>query len=167
MVVWLKEEHKIRILEVACTWESLVELREEEKERNYAELAADLVNQNPGYQVTVHPVVVDTMGLVVGLRHYLQDSGLFPQKLLTNLPGTSRGAGGNLQYCQNTQATPRSPQRWSTVRQRCSGDAHEMPVTDDKEETNKGPERATPEHDQYVMRNANELENTLRGEKFW
>ena len=85
LVVWQKKEWKIWILEVVCTWEPLVEKREMEKKRKYTELVVDLANQNPGHCVTVHPIVVGTIGLVMGLRCHLQDSGLFSAATISQL----------------------------------------------------------------------------------
>ena len=77
LVVRLQEEKRVLIFDVTVAWEPLVKERDIEKERKYQELAADLANQWPGFRIQVYPVVVGDLGLVVGLKRYLQRTNLF------------------------------------------------------------------------------------------
>ena len=79
LVMWRKSGKQIHFLEVACAWDPLAKECDFKNQKNiYAKLAKDLINQHPGHKVMVQPLIVWTMGLVIGARHNLRDMGLFP-----------------------------------------------------------------------------------------
>ncbi len=79
LVVRELNSKKITIMEVACTWEPLVEARETQKRSKYRELAADLAHQWPHFTVTNFPVVIGTLGLIRGVRNTLLGTGLWDE----------------------------------------------------------------------------------------
>ena len=62
IVLYLKGERKIVILEGAVAWEPLLAERERQKSDKYQELAADLATQHLGWRVEVVPIVVGCQG---------------------------------------------------------------------------------------------------------
>ena len=85
LVLRLEESRNIVIFERACAWEPKVGERETQKRRKYQELAADLATQWQGYRLVVMPVVVETLGLVVGLRKHLKKEKIFDKNDITKL----------------------------------------------------------------------------------
>ena len=76
LTVRLAGERRVVIFEVACAWDPLVGTREKEKRAKYQELAADLVNQWPGFRAVVIPVVIGDLGVIESLRKHLKRSRL-------------------------------------------------------------------------------------------
>ena len=72
-------------MEVACAWDPLVREREEEKRQKYQELAADLAVQNPGWKVSVAPIVIGDLGSMGKLRDELNATNLFTQNQVNRL----------------------------------------------------------------------------------
>ena len=70
----IKTMRSIIILEVACAWEPAVDVKEVQK-RSKWELTADLAHQWPQYRVTNSPVVIGTLGFLVGLKKALLGMG--------------------------------------------------------------------------------------------
>ena len=63
-------------MDVAYARDPLVREWEDEKKSNYQELAADLAIQNPGWQVSIVPVVVGDLGNMARLREELSSTNL-------------------------------------------------------------------------------------------
>lgn len=85
IVMHLKEERKIVILEGAVAWEPLLAEREAQKTDKYQELAADLATQNPGWRVVVVPIVAGCLGTLRTLRDNLNGLGIFTRKETSRL----------------------------------------------------------------------------------
>lgn len=85
LLVFDKSQRQITIIEIACAWDPLVSERETEKRNKYQAFARDLATQNPGWKVSVSPWVFGDLGLIVGLRKEIQDTGLLEGKELENL----------------------------------------------------------------------------------
>ena len=85
LILYLKGEQKIVVLEGAVAWELLLAERERQKADKYRELAADLVTQHPGWRVVVVPIVVGCLGTLRSLRHNLYGLGLLPRKEVDRL----------------------------------------------------------------------------------
>ena len=77
LVLHLKGERKIVILEGAVAWEPLLAQREQEKEDKYRELAADLTTQHQGWRVEVVPMVVGSLGTLRNLRRNISGLSIF------------------------------------------------------------------------------------------
>ena len=82
IVLHLKGEQKIMILEGAVAWEPLLGEREKQKSDKYQELAADLATRHPGRRVTVVPIVAGTLRQ---MRANLHNFGIFTQWESTHL----------------------------------------------------------------------------------
>ena len=80
LVIRMQGKKTIIIMEVACAWEPIVKGREAQKKAKYGELAADLANQWPGYTIRNIPVVIGTLGIVVGARKALLSTRLWEEK---------------------------------------------------------------------------------------
>jgi len=80
IIMYLKERNQIIILEVAVTWEPLLEEREKEKSNKYRELAADIAIQNPGWKVDVMAVVVGSLGALRSFRENIGHLKLFSKR---------------------------------------------------------------------------------------
>ena len=78
-------EKRIVILEVACSWESLITEREREKAAKYQELAADLFQQYEGYRVVVAPVVMSDLGAIGNAGRELAGTQLFNKSVVGSL----------------------------------------------------------------------------------
>ena len=76
LILYLKGERKIVILEGAVAWEPLLAERERQKADKYRELAADLATQHPVWRVVVVPIVIGCLGTLRSLRHNLYGLGL-------------------------------------------------------------------------------------------
>ena len=85
LVLFLKRQRKIVVLEVAVAWEPLVVERERQKADKYQDLAADLATQHPGWRVDVVPMVAGTLGTLCGLKSNLCGLDLFTGKEATKL----------------------------------------------------------------------------------
>ena len=77
MVLVLKEKRFLYLLQMACAFDSLVEEREKEKANKYEELAADMAVHQPGYKVTVVPIVIGDLGSIGGLAKSLLILNIF------------------------------------------------------------------------------------------
>ena len=80
LIAYLSEDRRIVIFEIACAWDSLVVEREGEKARKYAEFAADLATQHPGWQVKTAVLVVGALGSMGSLRKQLAGTNLFTEQ---------------------------------------------------------------------------------------
>ena len=85
LIAFFSESRRIVIFEVACAWDPLVREREEEKRSKYQELAADMAVQNPGWKVSVVPVVVGVLGSMGKLREELSNTELFTRHQVNRL----------------------------------------------------------------------------------
>ena len=85
LILYLKGERKIMILEGAVTWEPLLAERERQKADKYWELAADLATQHPGWRVVMVPIVVGCLGTLRNLRRNLYGLGLLTRKEVDRL----------------------------------------------------------------------------------
>ena len=85
LIVELKSQKRILIVEIACAWDPLVPEREREKRAKYSALAKDLANQNPGHQVEVLTFVFGDLGSIGTLRAELSKSKLFSPTECTDL----------------------------------------------------------------------------------
>ena len=85
IVVENKMKKIVRIMEVACTWTSLVVAREKEKREKYETFATDIARQKPGWRITVHPLVVGDLGSLAGFKEELHHTRLFDKKDITKL----------------------------------------------------------------------------------
>ena len=85
IVLFLKEDRCIVILECAVAWELLLEEREREKFYKYQELAADLATQHHGWRVVVVPIVIGSLGTLRSLRQNLNGLALFTQREVNRL----------------------------------------------------------------------------------
>ena len=79
LVVYLKRLRTLVIFEMACAWEPLIKEREREKAAKYAELAADLATQFPGWKVEVAPLVIGDLGSVGELLTHLRKGGILDE----------------------------------------------------------------------------------------
>ena len=77
--MYLRRMKVLVIFEMACAWEPLVLEREREKEAKYAELAADLASQFPGWKVELAPLVIGDLGSVGNLLTYLRKGGILSE----------------------------------------------------------------------------------------
>ena len=85
LILYLKGERKIVILEGAVAWEPLLAERERQKADKYRELAVDLATQHPGWRVVVVPIVVGCLGTLRNLRHNLYGLGLLTRREVDRL----------------------------------------------------------------------------------
>ena len=85
IVLYLKGERKIVILEGAVAWEPLLAERERQKSDKYQELPADLATQHHGWRVTVVPIVAGCLGTLREVRANLYGLGLFTRQEATRL----------------------------------------------------------------------------------
>ena len=109
LVVRRVSTRTICIMEVACTWEPLVEAREAQKRSKYRELAADLAHQWPQFTVTNLPVVIGTLGLIRGVRNVLLGACLWNQaeiRVITQAMQTS-GLNGSVRVLRRHFAVHR------------------------------------------------------------
>ena len=85
IVLHLKGEQKIVILEGAVAWEPLLADQERQKSEKYQELAVDLATQHRGWRVVVVPIVVGCLGTLKELRDNLYGLGLFTRREVARL----------------------------------------------------------------------------------
>ena len=85
LVAFFSETRQVVVMDVACAWDPLIREREDEKKCKYQELAADLAVQNPGWQVSVVPIVVGDLGSMARLREELTDTNLLTRRQVNRL----------------------------------------------------------------------------------
>jgi len=85
IVVFLKGNNQITILEVAVCWEPLLKEWEKEKSNKYWQLAASLAIQHPGWKVDIFPVVVGSLGTLRSFRENIGHLGLFTKREVLKL----------------------------------------------------------------------------------
>ena len=77
VVLWNKCTKEAYIIDMACTWESLIPEREKEKKSKYLELAADMGRREPRWQIKTMAVMVGTLGTLGSLRHQFSQLGIW------------------------------------------------------------------------------------------
>jgi len=70
-ILCINQTNKIWILDVACTWDPLLEERDREKVAKYIPLAADMGKRVPRWHVKVGALVVGSLGTIKSLRSQL------------------------------------------------------------------------------------------------
>ena len=85
LILYLKGERKIEILESAVAWELLLAEREHQKADKYRELAADLATQHPRWRVVMVPIVIGCLGILRSLRQNLYGLGLLTRREVDRL----------------------------------------------------------------------------------
>jgi len=85
LVLYLKGQQRIVVMEGAVAWEPLLAERESQKFDKYQDLAADLATQHPGWKVEVVPMVAGCLGTLRNLRASIYGLGIFTRKEATNL----------------------------------------------------------------------------------
>ena len=85
LILYLKDERRIVILEGAVAWKSLLAERERQNIDKYRELAADLATQHPWWRVVVIPIVIECLGTLKNLWHNLYGLGLLTRKEVDRL----------------------------------------------------------------------------------
>ena len=76
LILYLKGERKIVILEGAVAWEPLLAEREWQMGDKYRELAADPATQHPGWRMVMVPIVIRCLGTLRSPRQSLYAPGL-------------------------------------------------------------------------------------------
>ena len=85
LVAYFASHRGITIFEIACSWDRLVVEREKEKGCKYAEFAADLATQPPGWTVRVVTIVVGALGSLGSIRKQLASTKIFTERQVTRL----------------------------------------------------------------------------------
>ena len=73
LILTIKGEKRIAILEVAVSWETRILEREREKKHKYRKLVVDMLSTKPGWEVKVFPMVVRCLGTIGGMRTELEN----------------------------------------------------------------------------------------------
>ena len=68
LILYINATNTIWILDVACTWEPLIEEREGEKIGKYLPLAADMGKREPRWNVRVGALVTGSLGTIIFLK---------------------------------------------------------------------------------------------------
>ena len=85
LVVYFASQRGITIFEIACSWDRLVVEKEKEKGCKYAEFAADLATQHPGWTVSVVTIVVGALGSLGSVKNQLASTKIFTERQVTRL----------------------------------------------------------------------------------
>ena len=87
VVLVMKKDRKIFLIEMACAFDPLLAEREKEKSEKYEELATDMATQFPGLRVEIVPVVIGDLGSARGLADSLRKLKIFTSRQLGSVLG--------------------------------------------------------------------------------